>query len=251
MYIQQSIGEALGLIQAFEYGHINHELFIQELQKLFPFDPRSFRKDTWQREETVLSYYGLDAKAIFSNFDKFAYGNLLTTIDQEKILDLLANCSKHKVINFAQQVVLKELITFLKEKRVPVPEHLLDLEILQTMIESEQVKHTSSQQTKTPKKTKKSLRIEIMRAAATLFWDSEIEGMESLASKTKKLTNSSELSKKREMIQLVNLVNKIGNIKPIEDKAHSSSGIDPEWFSDLFPGEKPGPKKKRIPKRVE
>jgi hypothetical protein len=38
----------------------------------------------------------------------------------------------------------------------------------------------------------------------------------------------------------------MGGLEPIQGAAYSDSGVDLEWFSDLYPGEtKPGPKRRK------
>src|SRR5262245_4358165 len=175
MHYQRQYGIALGLIQAFKMGHLEYGEFLAKLQKLFPFNPRSFRLDTWEIMETVLNYYGLSSENIFSCFDKFALNDLFRSIDEEQIFDLLTNCRQHKVCDHKARILLKELFFFFKEKQVPIPEHLTLLEQHTVKDESneahsvDEAVEITSKEIKLPKQRKESYRREIMRAAATLF----------------------------------------------------------------------------------
>ncbi len=91
-----------------------------------------------------------------------------------------------------------------------------------------------------------SIRIQIFRDAAELFWRREEIEVQNPHSKLKNYTSPSHLAKSKDMSELAKLLNKIGGLDPVQGGAYSDSGVDPEWFSSLYPGEtKPGPKRKK------
>jgi len=85
-----------------------------------------------------------------------------------------------------------------------------------------------------------SLRKNIFRDAAQLHWRKEEQNPKN---KLKEYARPADLARSKDMADLANLINRIGGLTPIQGSEYSENGVDPEWFSDLYPGKtKPGPK---------
>lgn len=94
------------------------------------------------------------------------------------------------------------------------------------------------------KPTTTTTRKEIFCLTAQLFWQNEAKSQEN--SRVKEYTKPSELARNKDFIELVKIINKIGNIETVKGEVVRETGVDPEWFSKLYPGDnKPGPKTKR------
>ncbi len=238
-YINQNrFSEYLALWNLYECGHRNQLFLLEELRAKFPFDNKPLRKNTWSISEAILVYYGLNSNEIFSILDSFALGPLLHAIDSEYIGNLLENHIGHKISPARDCILVSAFVSFLKEKKVQVPFHLRPATDKSNKgIEIEDIDEMDTTSTK-KRIRKESYRKEIMRQTAALYWYNEKkEGRE--------YTSPTDLARKEDMKKLVALVNKIGEIKQIQGDEYSNSGIDLEWFSDLYPGEKkPGPKSK-------
>lgn len=239
-YINQDrFSEYLTIWNLYEHGHRNQSFLLEKLRAKFPFDNKPLRKDTWSIPETILVYYGLNSNEIFSILDHFTLGPLLQAIDSECIGDLLENHIGHKISPARDHVLVSLFVSFLKEKKVPVPIHLR--QATDESIKGIEIEDVDERDTTLAKKRirKESFRKDIMRQAAALYWYNEKK-------EGKEYTSPTDLARKEDMKKLVALVNKIGEIRQIQGEGYSNSGVDPEWFSDLYPGDKkPGPKSEK------
>lgn len=233
MLNQELYGTAHHILQHYKDGQISREDFLAMLETLFPFNHRSLRKESWTVIETTLSYYRLDCDGVLE-LGQFYLNDLLKPLDEEKIFELLSNCSNHKIFNYGEYVILKELISFFKEKHVPIPEHLNSLEVRNVglaVVPEEQLTPTKPREQKM-----ETLRIEASRITATIIWKKERKEME--VGKRKKLSTPSELSRNKHMIKIIKSINEAGDIKPVQGDEHSESGVDVEWYSHLYPDKK-------------
>lgn len=263
MYQESLLGKYLEIMSRFENGSTNPLKFFKELKSIFPFDNRVLRLRTWTLREAVFIYYGLNPKLICDTLEHFILQPFLSLIDYEEIYALLENHRFHKVCNYGDSVIVNEFMPFLSEKNVPIPTHLHPLSPktgpetppemntlnIRTAVKVENdepaIPNSSISKTRPPKRKKESIRRTIMRDLAELFWTVEQEAIEKGTAKTNKLTNANKLSNSKIMKESVSLINKLSGLKAVSSKGHSDSGVDPEWFSDLFPCElKPGPKRK-------
>ncbi len=234
-YDQISFSYYLKVWNQYECVHKNPEILLDELRKKFPFDEKPLRLNSWDIPQAVLIYYGLNPKMI-AMLDKFALVPLLSAIDSECLVDLLTNHLGHIACPAQNYVLVRKFVSFLKEKKVPVPMHL---HIIEEITEEENEIEVSHDEEETKTKTrfrKESHRRDIMRYAADLFWRNQ-------KNKDKKFISPTALARSDDMNKLVALINKIGEIPAIQGDDYDGCQVDPEWFSDLFPGEKkPGPK---------
>lgn len=235
MLINQNIfSEYLTIWNQYEYGHKNREILLTELKARFPLDDKPFRLYTWTIPETTFIYYGLNSKELLSVLDSYAINPLLHAIDSENIQELFLNHLGHGICPGRDCVVVSKFVSFLQEKNVPIPLHLLP----RNNESNDENETLNENETSSSKKRvrKESYRIEIMRNAAALRWVNE-------KNENKEYTSPTMLARSKDMNNLVDLINKIGGLKPIQGDEYSESSVDPEWFSDLFPGDKkPGPK---------
>ena len=192
---QNRFSEYLAIWNLYEHGHRNQSLLLIELRAKFPFDNKPLRKSTWTLPETILVYYGLNPNEVFSVLDRFALGSLLQAIDSEYINDLLNNHLGHKISPAHDCILVNAFVSFLQEKKVPIPIHLRqatdgsDKEI--------EVQNIDEMNVTNPKKRirKESCRIEIMRQAAILYWSNEKK-------EGNKYTSPTDLARKEDMKKL-------------------------------------------------
>lgn len=243
MFEQNIIFDFQNIWAEYLHTHYSPEKLLKELQEKFPFDKREFRKRTWSIHEAVLIYCGIDAQMIIKGIQGYPLENLFEVIDVENIRTLIENHEFQKIHPTWNSVSVKDFIPFLTEKAIPIPLHLA------AIIKEAQATGTNSTTDRMPsddlyKKTKQTLRKEIAQRTAVLHWKKETEELSNKNSKTKHYTNPTDLSRKSCMKELVQLINKIGNIDSITER--TESGVDPEWIGHLYPGgTKPGPKPKK------
>jgi hypothetical protein len=91
-----------------------------------------------------------------------------------------------------------------------------------------------------------SFRKEWARQIAERVWQDETRKIADQSNKLKKYTSPTELARSKSMKKIIEGVNELLGLEPIQGDAYSNSPVDPEWFSDLYPGEKkPGPKRSK------
>jgi hypothetical protein len=230
MMKQEMFSKYLTVWNSYDKDHRNRLTFLNELQSIFPFNEKTFRKHWWTIQETVVNYYGLDSEKVFSTLDSYCINTFLCVIDSESIQELLKNHLGHPVCRGIDYVLVNQFVPFLEKKKVPVPIHFL-----RNGDETDNESETPIRK----RMRKESYRINMMQNAAQLFWEKEKKIGKS------KFTSPSTLARSKDMNDLVDMINKIGDLSPISGDEHSKSGVDPEWFSAYFPGDKkPGPKSK-------
>lgn len=246
--------------------HKNREILIKELQGIFPFDNRVFRKHSWDIAETTLIYYELDSKTIFSVLDIYAIQSLLQVIDSESIQELLLNHQGHKVSPAQNYVLVSNFISFLQEKSVPIPKHL-GTNIVKG--QSQENKSDSDDCNLEIRKTKKRvydpliLRKEAIINKAKIEWFKELKDVED--GKRKSYTKPSELARRKELLEYAIEINITLSLPPLKIKndTHALKDyeklknnpiklkeyfnnlksnpdflIDSDWISPYFPGKK-------------
>lgn len=205
---QSALSEYLNIQQQFQHVHQDRNIFLKELQEKFPCDQRPLRKYSWSILEATLIYYGLDPWEISSTLDRFALIELLHIIDFQRIQELFSNHIGHSVCPAQDSVLASKFVSFLQEKQVPIPQHLLCLSP-----DSLTIKKTEGSQDETvsdeDEDTKKSktrvydplvLRKEAIINKAKIFWFKERR--EIRAGNRKEYTKSHQLIRKKEMVQL-------------------------------------------------
>jgi uncharacterized protein YdiU (UPF0061 family) len=203
---QHAFSEYLTLWNQFQYGHRERDVFLKELQERYPCDAKAFRKHYWSIPEATLVYYGLNPSEIFSTLDQYAFSQLLHSIDREEIRDLLENHLGYPVCPAHDAVLTNKFVSFLQEKKVPIPEHLLSLSPVPNTTSVEKAEDLSEQiENNENEENKKSrprvfdplvLRKEAIINKAKILWLNERR-----QGKTE-YTKPSILIKKKEMIQL-------------------------------------------------
>ena len=227
---QEAQSNYLEILSRFRFEHQDRVLFLNELQERFPCSEKPFRLDTWDIHKTVMIYYGLDYSELTNAFsDQFHFFEMLRLIDFEEIKELLINHLGHQVCPARDCVRVNKFVSFLQEKRVPVPKHFLT-----NVVESIE-EDSKANELKTKKRKKESLRKDLMSSAAELYWLKEKKEIEER--KIKEYTRPAQLARKPIMNELVVIINKIGNLEAISGDEFSESGVDPEWFGKQYPGD--------------
>ncbi len=132
----------------------------------------------------------------------------------------------------------EDFVKWAKDLKIPIMERFFNKA---TSVQEDKVDKGAARRDR-PETNRK----EIFRRLACLYWYYEEQQQKDSGNKAVRYTSPTKLAQKPEMKEVVDLVNKIGGLLPIEDDSTRTSGIDPEWFSDLYPGSiKPGPKPKK------
>lgn len=208
---------------------INLEDFLNYLRKDFPFDVKNLRLNAWTIVQAIMVFYGIDFLKLQLVSDVLALHDIAKMIDVERIGVILINHSGEEICPRADTVSVNLFVPFLESKGVIIPNHLA--------FSGEDTVRGNSVNDRKPRASES--RKHIMRYAAELYWSKEKKEREASGKDTAKLTGPTALAKKKEIKELVNLINHIGGLSP-----HAKE-VDIEWFADLYPGKnKPGPKRK-------
>ena len=194
---------------------------MDELRKEFPFPDRHLRLDTWSITQAIFVFYGIDFYEIELAFDKDELGPIAEKLDFEHIKGLLLNHAGYGICPRPGRVNVAEFLPFLERKKISIPSHLNQV--------GEDALCDDSVRERRPRGTE--ARKQIMRYFAELVWCKEKQDVEAKGKDPAKLTLPGALAEKKQMKQAVTLINEIGGLEP------HAKGIDPEWFSDLYPGE--------------
>lgn len=228
---------ALPYWHSFKFRNISIEEFIEKMKEDGYLRCKStwFNRQDWALIEAVLIYHDWEP-SMFENIYPEDLSEFIKFIDQEHdILGLLSNHVPSEFFRNPKHLKIDNIIKLFRQKNIEIPEHFPANLSLQ---DSEMCSDEDGEATQTPKRMRKdSRRREMMRHAALLWWAKE---------KTNGVpyTKSIDLAKSKEFKQLVQIINSIGGLAPVKGEEYTESGVDPEWFSDLYPDVKPGPKAK-------
>ena len=226
------------MVQEADVAVEKHESLLEWLQRMWPLSGYQSKKEAFTVHEFLFVYYGIEPTEenpyFLIRFEQFCKEGDVDSV-WPLMIDSMQTGSLVTRGPRAHPMLLKEeLIVWLKQKELNMPKAFLKMG---------EVEEANSSKRRGPKK--EGLRRDIARAAATIKWKVEKEEMEKLKSTIKKYSTPTEMARKSDMVELIKGINKMGQLSPINQSDPNGSGVDPEWFSDLYPGDsKPGPKKK-------
>jgi len=237
--------------------HRDPAKLIKELKQERPCQELWFKRTTWTVEQATLIYHNLDPNA-FSGLFPEDRDFIIKILDiNEDIRGNLQNYLYSSIYS-PQEIVVKKFIEFLKNKRYIVPTHFPDYilpegeqsegyEDEDDYFEEEDNSIESNFLTEALSYRgirRETLRKRMMRDAADGHWKRE-KAMAKEKGKKPDYTTAADLARNDDMKKLVNIINRILGLAAVKGDEFSESGVDPEWFSDLYPGEKKrGPKKR-------
>jgi len=160
--------------------------------------------------------------------DKF-----LKEVDQYCIFDLVQDAIRAKSLTVYEEAYVKaeDFVKWTDMHQIPIRREFFYVNRVQDdgQCINDATQHRSS--------TSETLRKDIARSLASLYIKSQKRsGAKSMG--------PTDFARHKDVIDIIKKINALAGIDPIKGKCRET-GVDPEWFSDLFPDEtKPGPHRK-------
>lgn len=220
----------------------NNNAFLQFIQE-FPAKKLHWSKcPVLTLEEALFISYGVEPPTQQNPILTLNFNSFLQMVDIHHIWELSKRAVMAGDLSKSEHnhIKSKEFADWAKKNEIPIRTEFFYSPTSEDISEGDSIKDAAEK-----KQRPDQLRKQMVRNAAQLHWHKEANELQNSQSKIKKYTRPAELARKKEMVELVKLINQIGGLKPVQGTTYSETGVDPEWFSDLYPGEtKPGPKKK-------
>lgn len=222
--------------------------FSQHVKQEFPADKSRWTKTTLiTLQEALFLSYGVEPPTnskptLLLSFDRF-----IEEVDIFHIYELSRRAVDARELRLVDNVHVKSIdfVNWAKSFDLPIKTEFFFFKTTSEMNEDENISSNGDKREK-----RQTLRIQVFRAAAQLHWRREEDEISNPQSNLKEYTGPSELAISKNMAELATVLNRIGGLKPVQGSGYSTKGVDPEWFSDLYPGKtKPGPKPKKSKKQ--
>jgi hypothetical protein len=226
----------------YNMSHQNNNAFLQFIQD-FPAKKLHWSKcPVLTLEEALFISYGVEPPTQQNPVLTLNFNSFLQMVDIHHIWELSKRAVMAGDLSMSEHnhIKSKEFVDWAKKNEIPIKEEFFYYPTSEDISERNSIKNAVEK-----KQRPEYHRKQIARHAVQLRWYKEAKELENGQSKIKKYTRPTELARNKEIGELIKLTNQIGGLEPIQGTTYSETGVDPEWFSDLFPGEtKPGPKKK-------
>ena len=212
------------------------QVFSQELVKeasmLYPCRNGTFKRHAPTLIEATLLYYNIEP-SIFLALPHILQSEFLSCIDSElQVYSNLVNFISWEHRRDATHIEYTEFMQFLSNKGYGIPAHF---SAIQELIETDENESSNFRQPRL-----NQMRKEYMRYLAQAYWNKEKSDL--AAGINRKKTHPALLAKQPFMRKAVKIFNDASGLAPRADKDDPEEWVDPDWFSDLCPWSKPGPK---------
>lgn len=240
--------------QNLKCGTISPKDFMKEMirEEYMPCAATWFNRLKWTIEEAVLIYHNWEPSR-FQNIPWEIQKEFVEFIDQRyDIFGTLQSYIPSELFSNSNHLKIEKVINLFKQKNIKIPNHFPKYFAIDN--DTDGVKDDDPCVAAIPlnKSIRRiSLRKLVVRAAAKEHWKVEDEN-------SKAYTKPSKLANTQKFKDLVQQLDSCLNLIPIGSKANNKStnandktvsAVDPEWFSDLYPGDKkagPRPKQKKF-----
>lgn len=191
----------------------------------------------WTRTPFITTYqavflsYGIEPPQDMGHFLPQYAERFIEHADRYRISALLRSALDARLIRFQNPTQIKagDFVKWAKEHQVPIREEFFYRTNVNT--EQEESEEALSERQMRPE----TIRKRMMRLGAQAIWSKERR-------ENKPYTRPTKLAGDPDLLKLLMLTSTMLGILDLEE-------IDPEWISDLYPGDdKPGPKKLKKPK---